>query len=117
MLEEMLFLQKNQIDIVQRFITNFKKLGKERPTRENLTARLETLESHWSQVFRTHYALCEFENVADTDYMKQDLFSEAENQYLEAKIKIYELLNKELVTESANNKSCCHNDVQSTNLP
>jgi len=112
----MLFLQKNQMGIVQRFVTNFKKLGKERLTRENLTARLETLESHWSQVFCTQYALCEFENIDDTEYMKQDLFSEAESQYLAAKIKINELLNKELVTESASNKTCCHNEVQRTEL-
>jgi len=49
--------------------------------------------------------------------MKQDIFSEAENQYLAAKSKINELLNKESVTESASNKTYCHNEVQRTNTP
>jgi len=114
-LEEILFLQKNQIGILQRFITNFKKLCKERLTRENLTVRLEMLESYWSQVLRTHFALCEFENLDDTEYMKQDLFFEAESQYFATKSKINELLNKELVTESASNKTC-HNEVQRIEL-
>jgi len=34
-------------------------------------------------VFRTHYALCEFENIADTEYTKHDIFSEVESQYLQ----------------------------------
>jgi len=68
-------------------------------------------------VFHTQYALCEFENIDDTEYMKHDLFFEAESQYLAAKIKINELLNKKLVTESANNKTCCHNEVQRTDIP
>jgi len=50
-------------------------------------------------------------------YMKQDLFFEAESQYFAAKSKINELLNKELVTESASNKTCCHNEAQRTELP
>jgi len=116
-LEELLVLQKNQMGMSQRSVTNFKKLGKERLTRENLTARLETLESYWSQVLRTQYVLCEFENIDDTEYIKQDLFSEAESQYLAAKIKINELLNKELVTDSASNKTYCHNEAQRTELP
>jgi len=116
-LEEMLFLQKNQIGILQRFITNFKKLVKDRLTQENLTAPLETLESYWSQVLRTQYALCEVESINDTEYMKQDLFSEAESQYLATKIKINGLLNKEIVTESASNKTCCHNEAQCSELP
>jgi len=90
-LEEMLLLQKNQIGIVQRFLTNFKKLGKEKLTRSYLTVRLELLENHWSQVFRTHYALCKFENIADTEYTKHDIFSEVENQYLATKTKINDL--------------------------
>jgi len=53
----------------------------------------------------------------DTDYIKQDLLSEAESQYFAAKSKINELLNKELVTESASNKICCHNEAPRSELP
>jgi len=67
-------------------------------------------------VLRTHFALCEFENIDDTEYIKQHLFSEAESHYVAAKGKINELLNKELVTESGN-KTCCHNETQSSELP
>jgi len=102
----MLFLQKNQIGIVQKIA---KKLEKERLTREYLTARLEELENHWSQVCRTYFALCEFENLVDTEYMKQDHFFEVENQYIATKTKIRGLLNEEPVAESASNKTCCHN--------
>jgi len=116
-LEDMLSLQKNQIGILQKFITNFKKLGKIRFTRENLTARLEILEGYWSQVLRTQYVLCENESINDTDYMKEDLFSETESQYLATKIKINELLSKEIVTESAGNKTGYHNEVQGSKLP
>jgi len=102
---------------LQRFVTNFKKIGKERLARENLTARLETLESYWSQVLRTHFALCEFKNIDDTECTKQDLLSDAESQYFAAKSKFNELLNKELVTESASNKTCCHNETPRSELP
>jgi len=73
-LEELLVLQKNQMGMLQRSVTNFKKLGKERLARENLTIRLETIESYCSQVLSTHFALLEFENIDDTEYLKQDLF-------------------------------------------
>jgi len=106
------------MNTLQRSLTNFKKLGNERLARENLTARLETLESYWSQVLRSHFALCKFENIdEDTEYIEQDLFSESESQYFAAKSKINELLNKELVTESASNKTCCHNEAQRSELP
>jgi len=105
-LEEMLFLQKNQIGLVQKLIA--KKLEKEGLMREYLTATLELLENYWSQVCRTHFALCEFENLADTEYMKQDIFFEVENQYIAMKTKIYDLLNEEPVAESASNETCCH---------
>jgi len=116
-LEELLVLQKNQMSTFQRFVTNFKKTGKERITRENLLTRLEMLENYWSQVLRTHFTLCEFENIDDTEYIKQDLLSEAESQYLAAKSKMNELLNKEPVTEPASNKICCHNEASHPELP
>jgi len=62
-LEELLVLQKHQMGTLQRAVTNFKKLGKERLARENLTVRLETIESYWSQVLCIHFALCELENI------------------------------------------------------
>jgi len=52
----------------------------------------------------------------NTEYIKQDLFSEAESHYVAAKSKINELLNKEHVTESAGNKTCCYNETQSSEL-
>jgi len=111
-LEEMLVFQKYQIGIIQRFLTNFKKLGKEKLARSYLTVRLELLENHWSQVFRTHYVLCKFENIADTEYTKYDIFSEAESQYLATKTKINDLMHEESVAESVNNKTCYHNEYQ-----
>jgi len=68
-------------------------------------------------VLRTHFALCEFENIDDTEYIKQDLFSEAECQYFAGKSKINELLKKELGTESGSSKTCCHNEAQRSELP
>jgi len=53
-----------------------------------------------------HYILCEFQNIDDTEYMKQDIFSEVESQYLATKTKISDLLNEEPMVESANNKTC-----------
>jgi len=64
-------------------------------------------------VFRTHYALCEFENIADTEYTKHDIFSEVESQYLAIKTKINDLLHEE---ESASNKTCCHSEYQCTDI-
>jgi len=61
-------------------------LEKERLTQDYLTAKLESLGNHWSQVF--HYTLYRVENIDDTEYMKHDILLEAENQYLEAKSKI-----------------------------
>jgi len=68
-------------------------------------------------VFHTYYTLCEFENIADIEYTKQNIFSEVGNQYLATKTKISDLLNEEPVTESASNKTCCHNEFQRTDMP
>jgi len=49
---------------------------------------------------------------ADTEYMKQDVFSEVESQYVMIKIRINDLLKEEPATESASNKTPCHNEYQ-----
>jgi len=116
-LEELLVLQKNHMGTMLRAVTNFKKLGKERLARDCLKVRLETLESYWSQVLRTHFAISEFDNINDTDYIKQDLFSEAESHYIATKGKINELLEKELATEQANNKISGNSEGSLSELP
>jgi len=68
-------------------------------------------------VFRIHYALCEFENIADTEYTKHDVFSEIESQYFTTKTKISDFLNEKPVAESAGDKTCCHNEYQRTDMP
>jgi len=44
--------------------------------------------------------LYEFENIADTEYTKHDIFSEVESQYLVTKIKINNLLHKEPIVQN-----------------
>jgi len=115
--EKQLILQMTQVGIIQRFWTNLRKVGKKNLTRNYLTAQLELLENHWSQVIRNHNTLCVLENIADTEYMKQDIFSEVESQYVMTKTKINDLLKGKPSTESASNKTCYHNEYRLTDMP
>jgi len=82
-----------------------------------LIFRLELLESYWSQVARIHYALCEFDNITNTKYMEQDIYSEVEDQYITIKTKIKDLLNEEPSAELASTKTCCHDEYWCTDMP
>jgi len=73
-LEEIVVLQKNQAGMIQSFWSNLRKAEKDNLMRIYLTTRMEFLESYWSQVLRTHYTVCEFENIIDSEYTKQDIF-------------------------------------------
>jgi hypothetical protein len=61
-LEEQLDIQMSQIGIVQRFLTNLKKLGKSNIMRNCLTSHLELLESYLLQVVYTHHG---YNGIAD----------------------------------------------------
>jgi len=115
-LEELLILQKNQIGMLQKFVTNFKKLDKIRFTRENLTARLEMLESYRKcSVLTSPYVSLRILMILN---IQKRIFSLRlrVNTYLATKIKINELLSKEIVTESAGNKTGYHNEIQDSEL-
>jgi len=56
--------------------------------------------------------VCILKNTADTEYMKQDVFSQVESQYVMIKTRINGLLKEEPATESASNKTSCHNEYQ-----
>jgi len=115
--EKQLILQMTQVGIIQRFWTNLRKVGKKNLTRNYLTAQLELLENHWSQVIRNHNTLYVLENIVDTEYMKQNIFSEVESQYVMTKTKINDLLKGKPSAESASNKTCCHNEYRLMDMP
>jgi len=100
---------------------DLRNVEKENLTRNYLTIPLEFLErywySYWSKVAHTHDTLCILENIADTEYMKQDVFSEVDSQYVLIKTRINDLLKEEPATELTSNKTCCHNEYQRTNMP
>jgi len=53
------------------------------------------LESYWSKMAHIHDTLYIFENITDTEYMKQNVFSEVESQHVMIKTMISDLLKEE----------------------
>jgi len=40
----------------------------------------ELLKEYWMQAYRNHLALLNYEDINSTDYIKNDVFTEVENQ-------------------------------------
>lgn len=92
--------QRNTAGLIERFWENVAKVGKDKLTRPFLTARFELLESYWARFWQAHETLMDFERVDDSDYMKGDVFTITEDNYVAAKSRILSFLNPQRTTES-----------------
>jgi len=72
------------MDLLER-ILNFEESlqepGERSVTKSFVMDRLELLEKYWKQAFQGHYVLLHYKDIDSTDYMKDDVFMEAELQY------------------------------------
>lgn len=66
---------------INRFWENFLKIGKEKITHKYLATKRELLDEYWNRFCDTHSELLSYDNIDDSDYMQQDAFLEAENNY------------------------------------
>jgi len=74
-------LLNTQMDLLER-ILNFEESlqepGRRSVIKSFLMDRLELLKKYWKQVFQGHYGLLHYKDIDSTDYMKDDIFMEAE---------------------------------------
>ncbi|XP_071056931.1 uncharacterized protein [Onthophagus taurus] len=90
-----IFERQNDIHgLISRTIDNLKKLAIAKRTRGNFQSRLERLEINWDEFNNAHKQLIQYrDKYSDTIYFTEDIFSECEEAYFDAKGTLLDLLN------------------------
>nr|XP_022908846.1 uncharacterized protein LOC111420154 isoform X2 [Onthophagus taurus] len=119
-----IFERQNDIHgLISRTIDNLKKLAIAKRTRGNFQSRLERLETNWDEFNNAHKQLIQYrDKYSDTIYFTEDIFSECEEAYFDAKGTLLDLLNPlplsptpEVDTKPVSNVS--HSSSRSRHLP
>jgi len=78
-MDELLNTQISSIGLILRFKENFKKAGKKN-MKKGFLIHLELLKEYWKQAHQNHVLLLNYEGIKSKDYIKDDVYAEAEVQ-------------------------------------
>lgn len=97
-MEQLLFLQDDLCSRITKTRTNYKKMSKDRKTKDLIQSKLDSLEKLWSQFVETHTELCKTSDpklLISSLYMTKDVYETTEELYVDCKC----LLKKDLPDE------------------
>lgn len=112
-LDEFIILQLDRFERLKKELINHAKGGPTRRTKHHFKTRLARMEQSREDFIETHNEIIQLEGVNDEEYMKNDLFNQYEEQYIDSVAEL-KIKYDELYASNAHNAShaSAHNSTQ-----
>lgn len=102
---------------IERFWDNLIKVGKDKITRVYCQTRLDLLESYWKRFTDNHLEIVACDGIEELEYIKRDMYTTTESQYVEMKSRIVSHLSTSSTAEATKERSAGEAVLRQFQLP